>query len=67
MAKLKVTFPPLNKVGEVKFEVEGISGSSCQQFSSDYEKKLGAVVEVTPTSEMYESQLNQSSQEATHG
>ena len=61
MATLKVTFPPLNQAqAEVRFEVTGVAGTSCTQFSQGYERRLGVVTDMQPTDEMYEQNAHTS-------
>jgi hypothetical protein len=45
--------------GEVTITAEGVKGTSCKEFTKDFEAALGVTKNSTPTKEMYEKPLKQ--------
>ena len=45
----------IDKKGQIKFQVKGIKGSSCIDFSRAFEEALGQIVKQELTGEYYEN------------
>lgn len=56
MAKHKDLIITIGPDGNVKIEVEGVSGKDCMDFSKFLEDELGEVTERVRTSEYYEEE-----------
>jgi hypothetical protein len=55
MVEIEYTIHP---DGRIEQKVQGVKGKACLEITAEIEQQLGEVVEVKPTEEMFEQEVN---------